>query len=431
MDTYFCTCSHQWSVGYMGAIHWQLAVLVMLKRVIKNSTVGCLLLFSGLVFAEGIIDVNPYISPSLNYDDNVFRFSSPAQAQAAFATSATSDLIKRLDLGATINLRLSRQLVSLSASVSESRYGRFDILDNTAKSYGLGWNWRLGNDVYGVLSTNKREAIAGFNEIRNPVKNTRTTSSQLASIYWNYHPDWTVYASHEVADTENELINFSSLDRKDQVFETGLRFQNTLGTQVGLSYRVNESRYPNRAGLSQFFFGKQSEQESISVAAAWLPTPKTRISARFSQISIEYKDKPQRGYDGFGQRWDISHALTGKINLAASAYKEVAPIDDVESTYVQVTGVSFSPSWSLTSKISLRAGVGYEERDYLGSAADPIFNNNEDRNDISKTANLSLLYTPTDKTLVQLQYLGEKRTSSIDNQGYEFNNLNLSFRYDF
>jgi hypothetical protein len=107
----------------------------------------------------------------------------------------------------------------------------------------------------------------------------------------------------------------------------------------------------------------------------------------------------------------------------------VSPIDDIESTYVQTTGVSFSPSWSLTSKTSLRAGVGYEERDYLGSAGFSI--DDEDRNDTSKTANLSLLYTPTDKTLVQLQYLGEKRTSSIDNQGYEFNNLNLSFRYDF
>jgi exopolysaccharide biosynthesis operon protein EpsL len=415
----------------MGGIHWQLAVLVMFARLIQQITIGCLLFYSTSIFAEGIIDIKPYISPNLSYDDNVFRFSSPTQAKAAFGSSATSDLIKRLDLGAVVNLRLSRQLVSLSANVSESRYNRFDILDNTAKSYSLGWNWRLGNDVYGVLNAGRREAIAGFNELRSPIKNTRTTSSQLASINWNYHPDWTVYASHENINTENELINFASLDRKDQVFETGLRFQNTLNTQLGIAYRVNESRYPNRTGFAQFFFGNESEQESIAVTAAWLPTPKTRISARLSQISIEYKDKPQRDFDGFSQRWDISHSLTGKINLNASAYKEVSPIDDIESTYVQTTGVSFSPSWSLTSKTSLRAGVGYEERDYLGSAGFSILGSNEDRNDTSKTANLSLLYTPTDKTLVQLQYLGEKRTSSIDNQGYEFNNLNLSFRYDF
>lgn len=401
----------------------------MLERLMKHIIFGCLFIIPTAIFAEGIIDIKPTISTSLNYDDNVFRFSSPTQARAAFGSSETSDLVKRLDLGATVNLRLSRQLLTLSANIGESRYNRFDILDNTAKSYSLGWNWRLGNDVYGVLNMNKREAIAGFNEVRSPVKNTRTTASQLASINWNYHPDWTLYASHEDVDTENELINFATIDRKDAIYETGLRFQNTLNTQLGIAYRVNESRYPNRTGFSQFLFGDESKQESIAVTAAWLPTPKTRISARLSQISIEYKDKSQRDFDGFSQRWDISHALTGKINLNASAYREVTPIDDIESTYVQVTGITFSPSWSLTSKTNLRAGLGYEERDYLGSAG--FFISSDDRSDTSKTANISLVYAPTNKTLVQLQYLGEKRTSSIDNQGYEFNNLNISFRYDF
>ena len=401
----------------------------MFSSAAKTILAGYLILFSAPMLAEGVVDIKPYLSTSLNYDDNVFRYSSPSQAKSAFGSSATSDLIKRLDLGATVNLRLSRQLVSISANVAESRYNRFDILDNTAKSYGLGWNWRLGNDVYGVLSANKREAIAGFNEIRSPVKNTRTTINQLASINWNYHTDWTLYASQETLNTENELVNFASLDRKDSVLETGLRFQNTLGTQIGLAYRVNESRYPNRSTLS--IFGNESEQDSIALIAAWLPTPKTRISTRLSQVSIKYEDRPKRNFDGFSQRWDINHALTGKINLNASAYKEVSPIDDIESTYVQVAGASFSPTWNLSSKTSLRAGLGYEERDYLGSAGFLIFNNNENRNDTSKTASLSLLYTPTNKSLVQLQYLGEKRTSSIDNQGYEFNNLNLSYRYDF
>jgi exopolysaccharide biosynthesis operon protein EpsL len=397
----------------------------MFERSMKNITFGCLLFFPIPIFAEGIIDVKPTISTSLSYDDNVYRFSSPEQARATFGSSATSDLIKRLDLGATVNLRLSRQLLILSANVGESNYNRFDELDNTAKSYSLGWNWRLGNDVYGVLKASQREALAGFNEVRLPIKNTRTTASQFASINWNYHPDWTLYASGEKVDTENELINFVSLDRKDEIFETGLRFQNTLATQIGVSYRVNQSSYPNRTGFVQSFFGDESEQEVFSLTAAWLPTPKTRLSARLSQVAIEYKDNPQRDFDGFSQRWDINHALSGKLNLSASAYREIAPIDDIVSTYVQATGFNIGPAWNITSKVSLRTGFGYEERDYLGSA--DFF----DRSDESRTANLSLNYTPTLKSLVQLQYLGEKRTSSINNQGYEFNTINFSFRYDY
>ena len=403
----------------------------MRKQLKKSLIFGCLSVFSGTIFAEGMLDVKPYISTSINYDDNVFRFSSPAKAKAAFGSSATADTVKRLDLGATVNLRLSQQLFTLSADVGESRYNRFNILDNTAKSYNLAWNWRLGNDVYGLLSTKKSEAIAGFNEIRSPVKNTRTTSSQFATVYWNYHPDWTLYAIHGGTDTENELASFATLNRKDQVFETGLRFQNTLNTQVGLSYRVNDSRYINRTGGSLFLFGKESKLTTVDITAAWLPTPKTRISTRLSKVNIEYKDKPNRDFDGFSQRWDVSHTLTGKVNLSASAYREVAPIDDLDSTYVKATGVSFNPAWNITSKVTLRAGVGYEERDYMGSSALPFPFIGEDRNDDSTLANVALVYTPTQKSLMELKYQGEKRESSTNNQGYSFNSINFLFRYDF
>jgi hypothetical protein len=77
----------------------------------------------------------------------------------------------------------------------------------------------------------------------------------------------------------------------------------------------------------------------------------------------------------------------------------------------------------------VRSGFGYEERTYLGSAG--ISLNNTERYDESKILNLSLIYTPTLKSLVQLQYQGEKRTSNSDNVGYQFNNINFSVRYDY
>ena len=391
----------------------------------------CILLGIALpIFAEGIIDIKPSIGTSINYDDNVFRFSSPAQALATFGSTQTADTVKRLDLGATVNLRLSRQLLMLSANVTESRYNRFDLLDNTAKSLSLGWNWRLGNDVYGELLARKRQAISGFNDIKTPVKNLRTTNSLLAKINWDIHPDWTIYAAHEKNDTENEQANFSGLDREDVSIETGLQFQNSSNTQLSLAYRQTKASYPGRLGFQAFLFGSEDKQKSILLTAAWQPSLKTFISTRLSQINIDYNTDVRDEFSGFNQRWDISYALTGKINLNASVYKEVSPIDDIVSTYVQATGASFNPSWRLSSKTSLLAGLSVEKIDFLGSA-NFFINDGDDRSDTSKIANLSLLYAPTNRSLVQLQYLGEIRSSSIDNQDFEFNNLNLSFKYDF
>ena len=273
-------------------------------------------------------------------------------------------------------------------------------------------------------------SLAGFTETRNPVNNLRTSTRQRASINWDIHPEWTLHVSEEQVKIENKLSSFNSLDRNDKIVEGGVRYQNPTGTQLGLAYRVTASEFPNRTGFAQLFFGDESKQKTIVASAAWYPTTKSQLSAQLAQVNIAYQNKPQRDFQGISQRWNLDQSVSAKTNINLTAYQEVYPIDDVESTYVETKGAAINSTWSLTSKVSLRGGLGYEERAYLSSAGFIAIANN-DRNDESKTANLSLLYTPTDKSLVQLQYQGEKRTSNLDVQGYRFNTLNFLVRYNF
>ena len=406
----------------------------MLRLTLLAIPACCLMLLAGLAHAEGIIDIRPYVGTNISYDDNVFRFSSPSQAQQAFGSSATGDTITRLDIGLDANVRLSRQQLRLSAALSESRYNRFDLLDNTAKSALLAWDWQLGNDFFGVLSASKNESIAGFNEIRSAVKNLRTVERQTASVNWRFHPDWTAYASREQSTTDNELPSFASLNRESNTTEAGMRYNNPLGTQLALSYRLIDSEFPNRSGFTAVLFGDESVQSAVTLEAAWLPSAKTRISTKLSRVKIDYEDSPQREFSGFNQRVDIGHTLTSKVTLNASVYKEVEPIDDILSTYVEATGISFNPSWAISSKLVLRGGVGYQDREYLGSTgfvSNGFFTAADDRNDSSKSANLALSYVPSLKSLIQVQYQAEKRESSLNNQSYQFNSLSFVARYTF
>ena len=396
---------------------------------IKKIPAWCLLMLSTASFAEGMIDIKPTIGTSLNYDDNVFRFSSPDQAKAALGSSNRADLIKQLDLGLEVNLRLSRQLISVTSSITENKYSRFSNLDNTGKAIGLRWDWRLGNDFYGTLSANKTEAIAGFNETRSPIKNIRSTDRQSASINWNFRPDWTLYVNGERDHFSNEAISSIELNREDQIVESGIRYQNQLGTQLGLSYRMIDTSLPNRTGLIRTLFGAESSTEEVAFNAAWLPAPKTRVSTRLSHINLTRKDSQLSNFNGFNQHWGLDYAATSKVNLNLVAYQNLSPIDDVVSTYVKTTGVEINPSWNLTSKVTLRGKLSYAENAYIGSAA--ISSNNIERLDASTQAGLSLIYSPTLKSLLALQYTGEKRTSNIADAGYRFNNVNILFRYGF
>lgn len=380
-------------------------------------------------FAEGIIDIKPYIGTSIHYDDNVFRFSSPDQAKAALGSSNMSDLVKQLDLGVEVNLRLSRQLVSFTSSVNENKYSRFSNLDNTGNSIGLRWDWRMGNDFYGVLSASKTDAIAGFNETKSPIKNNRATDKQSASINWNVLPDWTLYLKGERINFNNEAISSIQLDREDQIIESGIQYQSQSGTQLGLTYRMVDASFPNRTGLIKTLFGSESSEKEVALNVAWLPTSKTRISTRLSHVNLVRKDSQLSDFNGFNQHWGLDYAATSKVNLNLIAYQDLSPIDDVVSTYVKTTGIEVNPSWNITSKVVLRGNLSYAENAYIGSAA--ISNNNIERLDASTQAGLSLIYTPTLKSLLELQYTGEKRTSNISAAAYQFNNFNILFRYGF
>ncbi len=414
----------------MGDLFRKLAILVMRVNALLSVSLATIFgLVANVARAEGVVDIKPYVRLNTTYDDNIFRFSSPEQAKTILGTDNTSDTVKQVDVGVAVNLRLSRQLVALATSVSESTYTRFQSLNNTGKSNSLRWSWRLSNDVYGELSTSKSEAVAGFNETRSTSKNLKTSSRQIASINWNLHPDWTLSASREHVKLDNALESSNVYDREDDIYESSIRYHNLSGTALGLSYRIADSTYPNRTGFTQSIFGNESAQKDVIVSAVWLPTAKTRVSTRVSRVSLERKDSSQRDFNGFSQRWNLDESLTVKTSVNLTAYQEVSPVEDVLSTYVKIKGWSINPIWDATSKISVRSSFGYEERAYLGSAG--ISFNNIERYDESKLLNLSLNYTPTLKSLVQLQYQGEKRTSNTENQGYQFNNVTLSVRYDY
>lgn len=381
------------------------------------------------VLAEGIIDIKPFVNASVNYDDNVYRISTPERAKLLLGSSDTSDVIKQLGVGVAVNLRLSRQLVNLSASVNKNSFNRFKDLDNTGRSNTLTWSWRVGSDLYGQIGASENVSIAGFNENRIQERNLTTTTQKFANINWNLIPDWTLTASRQQLNFENDSQNFAFLDREDETYEAGINYQNQLNTNLGLAYRIVDSSFINRTGFIKSTLGDASIQKQVILTAAWLPTSKTRLSTRFAQVSLDRKNSTIDGFSGLNQRWGLDHALTGKINLSLATYKELTPVDDVVSTFVETKGVTINPVWNLTSKVLLRAGLRYEKQKFIGSSGLTL--DNEDRLDETKEATLGLLYTPTTKSQVQLQYRGEERTTNLANADFKFNSLNLSFSYQY
>lgn len=389
-----------------------------------------MLLYSSAIYAEGIIDITPYVSVNASHDDNVFRFNNSAQAIAAFGSAATADNIVTTELGADANIRLSRQLIRLSGNINDNQYNRFSLLNNVGNAYSADWNWRLGNQFFGELGTDQNVGISSFSENQSPVRNIRTNNRKFASANWQFHPDWVARVSGQTAQSDNSLASFSAVNSESNTLESGFVYNSTLGSQLGLAYRYTVTKYANRTGFSLILFGKENTRKELIANAAWYPTAKTRVSGSISQVNLDYKNAPQPAFNGVSERLNIDYALSTKTAFNLSVYQELNAIEDTASTYVQSTGVSFNPSWSATEKLAVRAGLSIEHRDYLGSSG-LFVNSTVSRVDEFKTGNISLIYLPTRKSQVQLVYKKEQRNTNLPNANYDDNSVSATFRYNF
>jgi exopolysaccharide biosynthesis operon protein EpsL len=400
---------------------------VILKQ--QLSVGMCLLsLLSTQLQAEGIVDFEPYVRAGVMFDDNLFRFASKAEADAA-GFSSQSDRVNTLDAGARLNLRLSRQMVRMTASLNDNKYNRNDFLDNTGKSYGIAWDWRIGDDVFGELSTNHSQSIAGFSDNDIIVRNLRTFKSQRASINWRVLSSWTVYGLTENSDFENEELVFQPLDREDTSYEMGTRYQSLSGTQVGLFYRNLTSDYVNRTGNTALIFGRKNEQNQVGLNLTWTPTLKSRLSGQISTIRFTREDALQDNFNGINQRWNFDYALSGKTSIGFTAYRELTSVDDLLSTYVLFKGAGANANWNATSKLSVSTSYSIGKREFLGGSS--VFSLPIEREDDTKRFGINVAYLPTEHASLQLRFVDEERESSIRNFGYQFQSVNFIGQYNF
>lgn len=400
----------------------------MILRQPLHIAVCLLCLMSTQAKAEGMVELLPYVRAGVLYDDNLFRFSSKSEANAA-GFSEQSDRVNTLDAGAQLNLRISRQLVRVNAGINDNKYNRYDFLDNTGKSYGITWDWRLGNDVYGDLSTSHSQSIAGFSDNDIIVRNLRTFKRQRASINWSVLSTWTLYSIAEYTDFENDEAIFQPLDREDDSYELGSRFQTTSGTQVGLFYRYLKSDFINRVGTTALIFGRENEQDQYGLNLAWLPTLKTRFTGQISTIRFTRENALQNNFNGLNQRWNLDYALSGKTSLGLTAYRELTSVDDLLSTYVLFKGAGANANWNATPKLNFNASYGIGKREFLGGSS--VFSVPVEREDNTKRFGLNMAYAPTEHASLQLRYVNEDRVSNINNFEYQFQSINLIGQYSF
>src|SRR3979490_398609 len=98
----------------------------------------------------------------------------------------------------------------------------------------------------------------------------------------------------------------------------------------------------------------------------WSFTGHSRFEGRIEAVQRRYDQGSQRNYSGPIARALYTWTPTGQLAVAVSVSRDVDPAEDIQTSFVLITGGYIRPRWNITDKITLQGNAEYNIWDYHG-----------------------------------------------------------------
>ena len=353
------------------------------------------------------------------HDSNVFRLSDNVEAGPRSDTAITTAA------GFALDVPWSLQRFQAGFTWYDARYRRFEDLDHRGHRGTANWLWSITPRLTGDLGFVQTRGLASFANIQGRTPDLVTARSAYANAAWMVSPSWRLHAllvGAEVEHTGAREIN----DLEAATAEMGVSYVTAQENRLGVAYRREEGKNPRTFLLFGQPFDNAYEQDSVGMQGRWVITGLSRLDGRVDYTRRRYEQLSQRDYSGPTFRLTHTYTPTGKLTFATSVQRDIAPLEDITSSFVLVTGVTVRPDWAVTEKINVRGNLSYSRWEYF---ADQIFS--QDFEHRVKNIGVSVMYRPTRRIALSTGVSREVRTSTLTNADYKVDTAMVEARIGF
>ena len=348
---------------------------------------------------------DPYAYARVRYDSNLFRSNSNEQ----------DETIGYLGAGVNADWKLSRQHMLLDAVVARAKYDSNDQLDHTMIDATGAWAWQVGNLWSGRLGYRYEDKMTSFNQRLITDKDMRTTQTGSLNGGYQLHPDWRLVAGAELKD-----VSFQERKQLDRDAYSGIlevQYQNTLNTRVGVrgKHTKNDLKDDNILGVS---IDNDYDVTNISGVFYWEGTAKSALEASVGYVDVSYNDNNidgiDRDFSGVSYRAIYHWVHSEKTKIDVEVWREPSSLNDEILDYVLAQGISVSPTWRVTEKVSLVGTLLYNNDDFKARNDITSALNGERRDDDTWGFQINANWDPRKYLGLSVGYKIEDRDSSID-----------------
>lgn len=372
--------------------------------------------------------VQAYASASITHDDNLLRLSKDVDPITVSGQPSAADTIIQGTLGVKVDWKQGRQEVILDASINESRFSRFTLLNNQATNLQSRWNWQLGNSLSGDIGYNRNTSLGSFAEQHNLAKNLSTQQNEFIDGAWQAQPSLRLNGS--LTRSHYNVATNSVYGNEFMSYAAGAYFTPPGGNEIGIRGVRQVQKYP----VLQAFSGVQVDngftQDQLLATVNWLYSGHIRVNGQAGAVNRAHKQLAERDFSGKTMRGTLTWLASGKGQVDLSAWDEIDAYDNLTTSYTRSKGLSLAPTWSPTGKLSVAARLQHLKRDFLG---DPglLLSPQPTRQDTVNSASLSVNYQPVRAVNISTGIQAERRSSTQSLVDYADKTINLNMSFGF
>lgn len=393
---------------------------------------ACLLLWASAAWAsaDGTDTLQPFVSETIGYDDNVFRLSDEADPNRFLPPgSSKADLINQLSVGGRVDYSLSRQRLLIDLRVDDNRFLNNQDLNNVSTKDRATWKWVLGHQLSGNLGYGYERSLGSFAYNQTFRKDIISENEAFFDLDYAWNPRWKLSTGARWHESTHSNKARTVLDRESATGLVGLNYLTPSNNAVGVEYKYTAVDLPNRQPNPNDLIDNHYQVQTVSATLGFGFTEKLRLDGTFGYTSLQNRQFDERDFSGETWRLTLSWVPTVKTRLTLAGWRELQPSQLVFASYVVSDGLSLSPAWSPTAKLTFEAKVSYDQRDYVGDPG--LLPGMAARHDELLSGQLAVIYAPLRNTEVNLAYLAEQRDSTAAFWSYADNSVFASAKLAF
>lgn len=390
--------------------------------------------------------VEVFAAENVTYDSNVFRLPGDVDPGPIIGSSSRSDWSSTTSLGVTADLPYSQQRFQVDARGFATRFDRFGDLDYNGYNARANWLWALTSAVTGEVGASQSRTLSSFANMLVRQRDLVTSRNGWANGAWLVTPSWRVHGALTATREEHstELRRAQDLERGSA--EAGLSYVNAQDNRLGVAFRTEHGRRPHSITLAPgtdgtvidvpggqlveapggIEFNNEYDQRGVGVILHWVASGHSTIDARADYIKREYDQFTARNYSGptFTGSW--TWTPTAKLTFVTTAQRDIGPVEDINTSFVLVKGISFKPRWAITEKVAFTGNLDWSRWDYRG---DPLLGGNFQHR--IQAVGLGVSWRPLRKILFQAGWQHEKRESTRPLSDYDVDVFLIEGRIGF